>query len=280
MIRKKSKWPVLLLTAFLLLTACKPSVPKGIITPGDMEDILYDYHLARATAGQHLTADSREFNETMYFQAVLKKHGVSEAEFDSSLVYYYSRVDKFAQIYQEVTNRLNEEAVSIGASVGELGKFDTMSLTGDTANIWNDATALMLQPRPGFNRIEFELKADSAFKKGDTFQMNMKTNFLYKSGMKDALIYAAVRYSNDSISTHQVHSTVSGVVTLRIPGVDALDVKDIRTFIYLAPSNEPANNMLFIDQIQFIRFHKKKLEQSKGAPADHATDTITKVKTI
>ena len=84
--------------ALMLVVGCKPSIPKGIISPGDMEDILYDYHLARAMSNYVVNNDSREFNETMYFQAMLKKHDVTEAEFDSSLVYYYSRADQFAEI--------------------------------------------------------------------------------------------------------------------------------------------------------------------------------------
>lgn len=269
MTKKRNKRLVLLVMVLALLAACKPSIPSGILSPGDMEDILYDYHVARAMASQHRNSDSPEFNETMYMQAVLKKHGTTQAVLDSSLIYYYGHVDKFAEIYQEVTERLNEEAMSLGASVGALGDLTTMSLTGDTANIWNDATALLLLPRAGFNRVSFELKADSAFKKGDVFQFNLRANYLYKSGMKDALIYAAVRYDNDSVSTHQVHCTVSGFTTLRISGVDDHLVKDIRTFIYLQPSDEDANNMLFLDQIQLVRFHKQRQEEHE------AKDTTT-----
>ncbi len=248
--------------ALMLVVGCKPSIPKGIISPGDMEDILYDYHLARAMSNYVVNNDSREFNETMYFQAMLKKHDVTEAEFDSSLVYYYSRADQFAEIYRNVTKRLSEEAVDLGASVGEIGKYSSLSLSGDTANIWNDATALMLLPRPGYNHVQYETKVDTAFKKGDSFQFNIMANFLFKSGKKDATLYLAVCYENDSISTHVTHCTNSGIATVRVPACDEQKVKNIRTFIYLAPSDENEGNLLFMDQIQLIRFHKKKGESN------------------
>ena len=126
--RNKTKWFVWVVLALVLVTACKPSIPKGIIDPDDMEDFLYDYHLARAIAAQHQTNDSRDFNETMYHHAVLKKHGITQAELDSSFIYYYGHVERFAKIYQNVTKRLNEDAMELGASVGELGDFMTTSL--------------------------------------------------------------------------------------------------------------------------------------------------------
>ena len=242
-----------------------------------MEDILYDYHIATSMAdlSQYENQDERNFNEVMYLHAALKKHGVTEAEFDTSLVYYYGHVDRFADIYGEVVKRLSEEAVSIGASVGEIGKITTYSTTGDTANVWNDATSLLLLPRPGYNRVTFELTADTTYRKGDTFQLNMMSKYMYKSGMKDALLFMAVRYDNDSISTHSVHCTTSGVLNLRVQRVDEHKVKDIRTFIYLASSgDDDSSNLLFIDQIQLIRYHAKDLNQQGDASSSPASQEM------
>ena len=267
--KSKSKWFMLVAISLMLLTACKPSIPKGILSPGDMEDILYDYHLARAMSNFTSNDNTREFNETLYREAMFKKHGVTEAEFDSSLVYYYSRADQFAEIYREVCKRLNEEALDLGASVGEIGKYSSLSLSGDTANI-----AMLLIPRPGYNHVQFELKADSTYKKGDSFQFNIMTNFLFKSGKKDATLYMAVCYDNDSISTHSTHCTVTGISTVRIPACNDHLVKNIRTFIYLAPSDEnEVNNLLFIDQVQLIRFHQKKDDNNATANEPARTDS-------
>jgi len=54
---KRSLWVAL---GLLLLMACTPSVPSDVIQPGDMEDILYDYHVAKAMGSQELrqTQDS------------------------------------------------------------------------------------------------------------------------------------------------------------------------------------------------------------------------------
>ena len=101
---------LLLLSAFaiLLLMGCKPSRPAGIIGPGEMEDILVDYHLAQGMAES--TSDSRESTNFRFIQAVFRKHGVTEAEFDSSMVYYSSDAKQLADIYNNVTARVDAEA--------------------------------------------------------------------------------------------------------------------------------------------------------------------------
>ena len=60
------------------LLACKPSVPSGLIQPDELEEILYDYHLAQAMA-ENGGGDSVNFRRYSYIQAVFDKYGVTEA---------------------------------------------------------------------------------------------------------------------------------------------------------------------------------------------------------
>ena len=90
---------ILLVGGLAVLCSCKPSIPRDVIDPDDMEDILYDYHLADAAA--NLNSDSTRFyNARLYQLAVLKKHGVTEAQFDSSMVYYTRHTEKLYAIYE------------------------------------------------------------------------------------------------------------------------------------------------------------------------------------
>ena len=62
----------------MLAAACTPSVPKQYIQPGEMEDILFDYHVAQAMSKTTGSGDY-EYNKQLYIDAVLKKYGISEA---------------------------------------------------------------------------------------------------------------------------------------------------------------------------------------------------------
>ncbi len=71
-------------TVLLFLAGCKPSVPSKYLSKGKMEDILYDYHIAQAMGEQ----SSNPATACTYRAAVFKKYHITQAQFDSSLVYY------------------------------------------------------------------------------------------------------------------------------------------------------------------------------------------------
>ena len=83
--RNSSKKWILFAILALFLSGCKPSLPGGVLSKGDMENILYDYHLAQTMAERNA---SRSIDERTYEDAVFRKYGVTQEQFDSSLVYY------------------------------------------------------------------------------------------------------------------------------------------------------------------------------------------------
>lgn len=243
----------------MLCIGCKPSVPSDVIQPRDMEDILYDYYLSREMASKPSSEGDPNYLHSLYYQAVLKKHGVTEAEFDSSLVYYYGHAEDFAKIYSCVNDRMQEYGKSIGVNTNGMGGTLTQySATGDTANIWRGATCVMLMPVAPYNRFDFEMKADTTYHKGDSFMLTFMTNYLYQQGTKEATAYIDVKYSNDSIASFSSTISVSGQSQLRVMECSKYDIKEIRGFVYLNRGNDESETMklMFIDNIQFVRFHK------------------------
>ena len=265
------------LLVLMLVVACKPTVPSEYIQPGDMEDILYDYHLALAMSRQKGGREV-DFNRSLYFQSVLKKHGVTEAEFDSSLVYYYSHVYRLKDIYSEVNQRLSDEATSLGVAVGDINRYSQYSTTGDTANIWNQQTDLLLVPCPTMNRYDFTVKVDSSFKKGDSFMFQFMSEYIWQSGSKDLTVCIVCKYEGDSIIQTANHVSVAGTAQVRIPANRKNKLTDMRGFIYLNDGNDDGNNrkMLFISQIQLIRFHDKTAENEEITNDESSTETPAK----
>lgn len=225
-----------------------------------MEDLLYDYFVSQGMASipGHDQSDSMEYRRDLYFNAVLKKHGLSRADFDSSMVYYYTRADRFVKIFKNVQDRLSDDALSLGASEGEVERFTTQSLSGDTANVWEGDRSTMLVPYAPYNRLQFYQKADTSYRKGDSFMLAFKSDFLYQGGTKDALAYLAVKYTNDSIVSQVVHFSTSGITQLRIHECDD-KAKELSGYFYLGEGMDKSPNlkMLFLSNVQLIRFHKK-----------------------
>jgi hypothetical protein len=85
------------------------------------------------------------------------------------------------------------------------------------------------------------------------------------------------KYEGDSIIQTVNHISVAGTAQVRVPANREKKLKEMRGFIYLSDGGDDSNTrkMLFISQIQLIRFHDKYLaneeikndESSTEAPA-------------
>jgi hypothetical protein len=245
-----------------------------------MEDILYDYYVSQGMASvSEQKIGTEDYRRDLFFNAVLKKHRVTRAEFDSSLVYYYTRADKFVDICHNVQDRLSEEALDLGTSEGEVERYTTQSLTGDTANVWEGNRSLMLIPYAPYNRIQFTQKADTSYHKGDSYMLSFMSDFLYQGGIKEALVYLALKYENDSIVSKVTHFSASGDTKLRIDACD-LKVKELMGYFYLGEGNEKNTDLklLFLTDIQLIRFHKQKSDKSVSSASE--TQKVDSMKII
>ena len=255
---KHSLYILFFVSALAMLVGCKPSVPSEIIQPGAMEDILYDYSIAQAMAMEN-GRENHEYERTKYFQAVLKKYGVTQAEFDSSMVYYYGHLERLKPIYIEVNERLADEAKMLGTTIGSIGRYSQYSTSGDTANIWKDRTDLLLIPRPTMNRYDFTVKVDTSFYKGDSFMFQFMAEYIWQSGTKEATVCIVTKYEGDSIIQTSNHVSVSGISQIRVPANHQQKLMEMYGFIYLGGGNtdETTRKMMFISQMQLIRFHNK-----------------------
>ena len=239
--------------------SCKPTVPSQYIQPDDMEDILYDYHIAQAMADDGtMKYDEKQYDLALYFAAVLEKHGVTKAEFDSSLIYYYIRADRFNDIYQRVAKRLSDDALDLGASEGEVSRYAKLNANGDTADVWMGQLTAMLLPYVPYNRMDFVQKADTSFRQGDAFLFMVNTEFIYQNGSRNAEACIAMEYDNDTIVSRSLNLTTSGISEVRVPSLDGHTVKNIRGYIYMTPEKEETNTLklMAIKNIQLIKFRK------------------------
>lgn len=257
---------LIVLTLAMMLVGCKPSTPSEYIQPDDMEDILVDYHMARAMASQmDGSYEERNYQQALLIEAVMQKHGVTQAEFDSSLVYYYRRADRFSKMYAHVAERLEEQALVLGATEGEIGKFASLSASGDTANIWAERASYVMAPIPPYNRWTFEVEVDTAFYPGDSFLMQFMSDYMFQDGTRTAVVYVALTYDNDTTISRNMYFSSAGLTQMRIPAYGNHTVKRLRGYFYLGSGGErtTTTRLLFMNNIQLIRFHSERHEEIK-----------------
>ena len=258
----------LIIIGVVLLAACKPQTPKQFIQPDEMEELLVDYHLAKAMA--YNAPGNPDYNFTLYKAAVLQKHGVTEAELDSSLTYYYTRADRFESIYKRVAERLEHQAVELGANEGEISKYSMLTANGDTSDIWTLRESAILVPQAPYNRLDFDFEADTTYRQGDRFLFQFLSDYVFQDGVREGIALLSVSYDNDTTITRHINVATSGHMQLRIDPLPNRDVKRVRGFIYLGGGNNLSSTlrMLFVSHLQLIRFHQPRTENLNRIPYD------------
>jgi hypothetical protein len=97
---------IILLCVVVAFVGCRP---RGVLSNSEMRSILYDLHRADGAiqiAGHHYAHDQEVAG---YYKNILDKHGVTQAEFDSSLVWYTNNPQIFNKIYPKVIERLEAD---------------------------------------------------------------------------------------------------------------------------------------------------------------------------
>lgn len=273
---------VAVMALLFCVSSCKPSLPSGVLSKGKMTDILYDYHLALAMA--HMDDNGDKGQSLAYREAVLRKHDVTSAEFDSSMVYYMRHTELLEDVYKDLTDRYNNEITAMGGSASAGGEFANLSATGDTANVWNLATSMVFMPVQPFNSTSFDIKVDSTFHKGDRLMLDFDAQFIYQDGMRNGVAMLAVQFGNDSIAQRTIMIQSTQHYSVELSDADSLGIKSVKGYFMLmnddngtGVSSQTTLKLMFLEHIKLIRMHPQKpMAAPAGSSSSASSDSLRK----
>lgn len=273
---------VAVMALLFCVSSCKPSLPSGVLSKGKMTDILYDYHLALAMA--HMDDNGDKGQSLAYREAVLRKHDVTSAEFDSSMVYYMRHTELLEDVYKDLTDRYNNEITAMGGSAKEGGEFANLSATGDTANVWNLAASMVFMPVKPFNSTSFNIKVDSTFHKGDRLMLDFDAQFIYQDGMRNGVAMLAVQFGNDSIAQRTIMIQSTQHYSVELSDDDSLGIKSVKGYFMLmnddngtGVSSQTTLKLMFLEHIKLIRMHPQKpVAAPAGSSPSVSSDSLRK----
>ena len=273
---------VAVMALLFCVSSCKPSLPSGVLSKGKMTDILYDYHLALAMA--HMDDNGDKGQSLAYREAVLRKHDVTSAEFDSSMVYYMRHTELLEDVYKDLTDRYGNEITAMGGNVSSGGEFANLSATGDTANVWNLATSMVFMPVQPFNSTSFDIKVDSTFHKGDRLMLDFDAQFIYQDGMRNGVAMLAVQFGNDSIAQRTIMIQSTQHYSVELSDADSLGIKSVKGYFMLmngdngtGVSSQTTLKLMFLEHIKLIRMHPQKpVAAPAGSSSSASSDSLRK----
>ena len=271
--------PTLALLMFLLMSC--DDRPKDVLSRGKMEDVLYDYHIMQGIIDE-LPSEEREAKAQDYINAVFEKHGITEAQFDSSIVYYNRHTKDLHKIYSNLKERystVNDEIQLVNGNNDMMAVFAT---GGDTTNLWNSAKLLALRNKDLLNRESFTIQADTSFRRQDQFILTLNPLFIRENqGDYDIQLHVglSILYASGKHAGMTRMLNTSSIQQLTLQTSPDEDIKTITGFFYYR-GKKTTRNLCLIDNISLVRMHQKEPEQpvqTDSVKTDSlATDTLNK----
>lgn len=260
-----------------LCISCKPKIPQGVMSEGKLEDVLYDYSLALSMAeNENASGADREAMRYQYVQKVFDKYGITEAYFDSSMVWYAAEGKRLAAIFQRIGDRLDAEAKTLGVDLSETELYASYTIDGDTANVWNGSRIVYLSKYMPDNVKIISILSDSTFLPGDKYKLSFNAHFLPSSGRSHQTYVLFSAYYADSSVVSQTQ-LVGGDYRVELnltpkPSQDTLRLDRLVVTLYQpsysavsstgsSVSEDGGNELFYLTYPAVLRIHKEKTEE-------------------
>ncbi len=249
---RRVQWFGISLLAFCF-TACQVKRPEAVLSDAKMENVLYDYHIAKAMGEE--VPYSEGYKRVLYIESVFKKHGITQAVFDSSLVWFTRNPEVLAKVYEKVNARLKEEQEGINHLIAMRDNKPKESLPGDSIDVWAWQRIYRLTGMPMDNKITFVLPSDTNFKDRDTLQWNVCFHFHHDKvdSMHAPVMAMQIVYKNDSIIGDMQKVYEAGMKTISLQSDTLGEIKEVRGSIYY--SSAQSVYTLLADRISLMRYH-------------------------
>lgn len=212
------KYCIPLLMSVLYVSCSR--VPSGILSEKDMQKVMTDIYLAEAMIGINNETYKSDTMKQALYESVFRKYNITQAEYDSSIVWYGRNMD----IYMGVFNRMIDD---LDKRADEMGDIPADPISGsskkDSVDIWPRRSYFRFSANALFNGTTFDIRPSEQFPSGSIFVLGMNVWGLDKHMKNRPEIRITVEQGDtsvtvtDRINKDGYHQTIlNSVATRRI----------------------------------------------------------------
>lgn len=235
-----------------LLTACQQR-PKYVLSDKAMENLLIDIHKTEAVMSLNQSKYRSSESKRTLRQAVYLRHNTTQAEFDSSLVWYGEHLDVYMDIYERVIARLEVENEMIKELIAQ-DNSQTLTRAGDTVDIWKQEKYHIFSTDKGSNVMAFNITNDENFKRNDHFLLQFFVRNLPPTS-NSVQAYFAIRHNNQIVHYTYADIERNGWNILKIQSDSNTNLNEIYGYIAMPPRHD--RHIMYVDSISLMRIHDK-----------------------
>ena len=226
-------------------------VPKHILSEKKMRTVLYDMQMAEALVEtkneSFATGDLRQD----VYDAVFVKHNITQAEYDSSLMWYGKNMDVYMSIYKLVLRDVNK-------NIELLGDIKPDPLSGevsakDSVDIWIYNRSFPFKPKQIFNTLTFDIAPKVPYSSGSSYVFGisvwgMSPDFKHKPKIHLSAVMA------DTIISVNKEITGDGYYEAVVKTIETKQVK--RVYGYITVNNAEASyHRIYLDDINLMKYN-------------------------
>jgi hypothetical protein len=266
---------VALAACFLLLSACS-NRPKGVLNSTRMAQALTDLHkLDGALAVQDLNYKPES---ACYYEAVLEKHRITQAVFDSSLLWYSRNPKRFEKVYIKVVDNITNWEKEIAEGKYHPVKPDSIAGLPDFAckHLWDKPVQYLLTGDSARTELGFEIENDSLLL-GDVYILSYIQRIAPEDSTGNRKAQLHINYLNgkaDTLSTALYNDSVLRRITFYMHAKDTLKIKSVSGKL-LSGNDYKGTQNVYIDSIFLLRRYNPPAQDSLRTLVE--TNDTTKV---
>lgn len=151
------------------MAACD-KVPDDVLSERDMQRVLTDMILAEAMVNADYNTFKSDTAKMALYESVFRKHEITRAMYDSSLVWYGKNLDIYMKVYDRVLADVNKRIDALGDVQADAAPVSN----SDSVNIWPRRAYLTFSPKAVFNGVTFDIKPDAAYSSGSVFVLGAR----------------------------------------------------------------------------------------------------------
>ena len=247
------KWRICCIITLICMAASCSRVPKHILSERKMRVVLYDMLLAEAMVDVKNESFPTNADRQMVYDAVFSKHRITQAVYDSSLIWYGKHMDLYMSIYKLVLKDVNENYNALGAINSNMLSGD-MSLQ-DSIDIWISKRSEIFKPELTFNTVTFDISPESPYPAGSSYIFELSVWGL-PPDMKQKPVIHLCAVQADTITSIRQEITGDGYNEAILKTATGKEVRRIYGYIILNDVHVPYHR-IYLNDIRLMKYNNR-----------------------
>lgn len=221
--------------------------PSGVMSQKKMAKVQEDMQIAEALINNNSNDYMDSTQRKALFLGVFKKYKITEAEYDSSLVWYGANVDVYAKVLERVSNDLKKK-------IDQNDKLESVkSTSGDTVDIWKGRRLLTLKSKQPFNGIVFNIDSMMDNSSNSLFVLNIGVWGMNRDLMqKPQIRLCAVQTDTVLVAVDSImHDGIKKVSLRALP--DRGSVRRVYGIIMMGKADSLKYNTIYLDSLNLYK---------------------------